>query len=163
MLLSVRLIIFCLLFIVLVFIFRYLSSPFLRLACIILLFVVTTLSVVFIPTLKQQWIELTDFSGNTRIALDKDASLGKSWGGKSIRVAIWQCSMDIVNRHWLLGVGTGDVQDSLQAAYEKRKFYFASRFNRYNVHNQLLELWIGNGLPGLLIYLLCLVVPMLVY
>jgi O-antigen ligase len=58
-------------------------------------------------------------------------------------------------------VGTGDVQDSLQAAYEHRKFYFAAHHNKYNAHNQYLEMWLANGLAGLLIYILCLAMPLI--
>jgi O-antigen ligase len=123
----------------------------------------TILSLLFIPSLQYKWKELVNFSQQNRIQLDKDASLGKSWGGTSIRIAIWQCSEDIINRHWLFGVGTGDVQDSLQAAYKHRKFYFAALYNKYNAHNQYLEMWLANGLPGLLIYILCIFVPLVMH
>ncbi|GAC1705506.1 MAG: hypothetical protein NVS9B7_11260 [Flavisolibacter sp.] len=80
---------------------------------------------------------MVNFSSKETIQLDKDASLGRAWGGKQIRTAIWKCSQDIIRRHFISGVGIGDVQDSLQAAYEKRKFYFASRYNKYNTHNPM--------------------------
>ena len=159
-LLGVRLIILCLFIILLVFIFRYISSVALRLSVAGVFILLAGLSVIFIPSLNRKWQELIDFSPENRIVLDKDASLGREWGGKSIRLAIWQCSEDILRHHWLIGVGTGDVQDSLQAAYTKRKFYFAAFHNRYNAHNQYLEMWLANGIPGLLIYVLCLVVPL---
>jgi len=116
-----------------------------------------------IPSVKKQWTELFDFSPTSTIILDQDSSLGKSWRGKALRVAIWKCSADILKDHLLIGVGTGDVQDSLQQAYENRKFYFASRYNRYNAHNEYLQITLANGVPGLLILLSCIVYPIFHY
>ncbi len=162
-LLGVRLIVFCLFLILLVFIFRYISSLAYRLLLAGVFILVTALSLFFIPSLNRKWKELVDFSPENTIVLDRDSSLGKHWGGKSIRLAIWKCSEDIIKKHWLSGVGTGDVQDSLQAAYANRKFYFASHYNKYNAHNQYIEMWLANGLPGLVIYILCLVLPLIQY
>ena len=162
-LLGVRLVIFCLFLILLVFILRYISSLFFRVLLGGIFIFVTVLSFLFIPGLNRKWKEAFDFSAQNTIELDKDASLGRTWGGKSIRFAIWECSGDILKRHWLTGVGTGDVQDSLQAAYANRKFYFAAFHNKYNAHNQYLEMWLANGLPGLLIYALCLAVPLVMH
>jgi len=110
--------------------------------------------------LNRQWKELSGRANENVIILDQDASLGKSWGGKAIRLAIWSCSKDILQNNWLFGVGTGDVQDNLQEAYEKRKFYFASRYNRYNAHNQYLQLWIGNGIISPILLIGCLIIPL---
>jgi O-antigen ligase len=162
-LMGVRLLIFCLFIILLVFIIRYIHSIVYKITLAGAFIFVTALSLVFIPSLNRKWKELVDFSPQNTITLDKDSSLGKSWGGKSIRIAIWDCSTDIIRRNWLFGVGTGDVQDSLQAAYMNRKFYFAAFHNRYNAHNQYLEMWLANGLPGLIIYILCLVVPLVMH
>jgi O-antigen ligase len=114
------------------------------------------------PYLKKQGQELLDFSNQNGILLNKDSSLGKSWGGGQLREAIWKCSWDVVKKHWVFGVGTGDAQDSLQAAYEKRKFYFASRYNKYNTHNQYLQETVTLGIIGLLVFLACLIMPMFV-
>ena len=122
--------------------------------------VLTIITGVTITPLKKQWSELFDFSGKASIVLDADSSLIRPWRGKAIRVAIWKCSGDIIKRHWLTGVGTGDVQDSLQQVYEDRKFYFASRYNRYNAHNQYLQSAISHGIAGTLLFVLCIAVPL---
>jgi O-antigen ligase len=113
-----------------------------------------------IPSVKNQWNEFFDRTSKSNIVLDQDSSLGRDWGGKALRFAIWKCSADILLAHWLIGVGTGDVQDSLQQAYENRKFYFASRYNRYNAHNQYIQIGLATGLPGLLIFLSCILYPL---
>ncbi|MEI6947678.1 O-antigen ligase family protein [Paraflavisolibacter sp. H34] len=123
---------------------------------------VVTAAVLFNPSFRRQWYDLVDFSKENTIQLDQDASLGRGWGGKAIRLTIWKCSMDVLEQHWAAGVGTGDLQDTLQRAYEKRKFYFASRYNSYNAHNQYLEEFLTRGIAGLLVFLACILWPLLV-
>jgi O-antigen ligase len=114
------------------------------------------------PFLKRQWNELVDLSEMNKITLDQDSSLGKSWGGWQLREAIWECTWDIIKKYPVFGVGTGDTQDSLQVAYERRKFYFASRYNRYNTHNQYLQETTTHGLLGLSFFLVSLIMPLFV-
>jgi len=112
------------------------------------------------PSLQRQWKEMFDFSKSNAIILDADQSLGRSWGGKTLRLAIWKCSMDIIEIHWLTGVGTGDTQAALQEAYENRQFYFASRHNRYNAHNQYIQHTLSHGILGLFILISCIALPL---
>ena len=113
----------------------------------------------FNATFKQKIIALTDFSTENEIQLDTDASLGRSWDGKALRVAIWKCSGDLIRNNYIFGLGTGDVQDSLQYAYELRKFYFASRYNRYNAHNQYIQQMLLHGIFGLVLLVCCITIP----
>jgi len=158
-LLNTRLVTACWIVTVLIMLFCLIRTLLWRVLSFVILISTAALMIYAVPPLHQQWQEFFISSEERTIPLDQDASLGKSWGGGSIREAIWKCSGDIIRRHWLAGVGTGDIQDSLQQAYENRKFYFASRYNRYNAHNQYLQLMIGHGLPGLLIFLACLIAP----
>jgi O-antigen ligase len=162
-LLSIRLIIVCWLLIVIYYILVIIKQRLHKILLILSAILLLIISAFAIPTVKKQWNELFDFSANSTIALDRDSSLGKSWGGKAIRVAVWKCGADILKKHWPIGVGTGDVQDSLQKAYENRKFYFASMYNKYNAHNEYLQITLANGLPGLLILLSCILYPLLSY
>ena len=159
-LLSIRLIIVCWLLIALFFTLKLLpgwKSKFIAITACVALFIISSFT---IPRVKRQWNELLDFSSQSMIKLDQDSSLGRGWGGKAIRIAIWTCSFDILKQHWVTGVGTGDVQDSLQKAYENRKFYFASIYNRYNAHNQYLQVLLATGVPGLAILVCCLLYPL---
>lgn len=158
-LLSIRLIIVLWVIVITISIFQYINNRKHRILFISTLFLFAVSVCLLIPSSQKKWIELTDFSKENTIKLDEDSSLGRSWGGQAIRTAIWRCSKDILEQYWLTGVGTGDIQDTLQKAYENRKFYFASRFNRYNAHNQYLQMTIGSGILGLGILLLCLVLP----
>lgn len=134
-----------------------------RILLLCLLIAVFVAAVFTNPSLRKQWNDMTNFSDNNTIALDADRSLGRRWGGKAIRIAIWQCSADIIKTNWLTGVGTGDAQQALQNAYENRKFYFASRYNRYNAHNQFIQETIAGGVVALCIFILCLVIPLVLY
>jgi O-antigen ligase len=123
--------------------------------------IVLGLAVKMNPSLQRQWNDLTDNSESNHIPLDEDKSLGRSWGGKAIRVAIWECAIDAIREHMWLGVGSGDAQDTLQRAYEKRKFYFASRYNAYNAHNQYLQDSLTYGVAGIMLLLGCFITPFL--
>ncbi len=100
-------------------------------------------------------IEAIDFED--KVILDADPelylTLNRNFGGRAIRVAIWTCAMDIVESDWLLGVGTGDVHEALQASYKNHAFEFAWKYNNYNAHNVFLESLIGLGVVGVFILL----------
>ncbi|MFN3316556.1 MAG: O-antigen ligase family protein, partial [Raineya sp.] len=102
------------------------------------------------------------FDKNQVLILDKnkDVSTGRNWDGASLRFAKWQCASELIQRNWLWGVGTGDGQDELQKIYEEYKFYFASKYNRYNAHNQFLETWIALGIAGIISFLGIFIVPL---
>jgi O-antigen ligase len=159
LLLNVRLISACWLIMLVYYIYRLVPGWTARLLISLAFICLVTLAFFEIPFLRGKWDELKNYPGQGVISLDKDASLGKSWGGTSIRMALWACSEDLIERHPLTGVGTGDVQDSLQQAYENRKFYFASRYNRYNIHNQYLHMLLGFGVGGLVVLLACMITP----
>ena len=162
-LLSIRLIIACWLLIVFYYLLTIIKQRLYKVFSVSIAILLLIVSSFTIPTVKKQWKELFDFSSTSTIALDQDSSLGRSWRGKALRVAIWKCSADVLKEHWFTGVGTGDVQDSLQKTYENRKFYFASMYNRYNAHNEYLQILLATGLPGLLILLSCILYPLLNY
>jgi O-antigen ligase len=162
-LLGNRNILFCWIIVVIFFCFRLIKTSANRILFFIVLVAALIAGIILNPSLNRQWKDMTDFSANNTITLDANRSLGRGWGGKAIRVAIWQCSADILKKNWLAGVGTGDAQDALQNAYEERKFYFASRHNTYNAHDQYLQQTIAFGIAGIVIFLLCLLVPLFLY
>lgn len=72
------------------------------------------------------------------------------WGSLTIRLAKWECAMDVLKTRWLFGAGTGDAQNEMMESYRKHGFAEGLR-NNYNTHNQYLETWIMLGLPGLVL------------
>ncbi len=117
-------------------------------------------TIIFNKNLQNKLIALTNFSKQSTIQLDSDSSLGRAWDGKALRIAIWECSRQLINQNFLWGLGSGDVQDELQKTYEKRKFYFASRYNKYNAHNQYVQQFLANGFMGFMALLFCIFIPL---
>jgi O-antigen ligase len=73
--------------------------------------------------------------------------------GKEDRILIWKSSLKIVSNNLLFGVGVGDVRDELIEEYESSgdKDLFE---NRYNAHNQFLEITMEGGMISLVFFLL---------
>ena len=70
----------------------------------------------------------------------------------SIRIALWSNALEIGKEHWFCGIGTGDVLDEMQAkATEHHYKYIAS--GKFNCHNQYLQIWLGMGVIGLLLFI----------
>jgi len=83
------------------------------------------------------------------------------WNGVNIRLAIWNCGLDLARRHWLTGVPLGDKEQTLQTEYQTRNFTFAYKHKR-NLHNTYLDVLVNTGIPGLLVFVLaCAILPLL--
>ena len=72
----------------------------------------------------------------------------KTYGGKAIRFAIWQCAQDVIEENWAIGVGAGDVHKNLHDSYKRNEFQLAWQFNYYNSHNLFIETIIAVGVLG---------------
>ena len=75
-----------------------------------------------------------------------------------VRLIIWQADYAVMSRHLLLGVGTGDVRDTLLAEYAARGMTGAYD-KKLNAHSQLFQTGIALGLVGLISLLLLIVAP----
>ena len=79
-----------------------------------------------------------------------DDNKGSTEKSASIRLQVWKASIDVIYRHFLWGVGTGDVQITLKNAYKERKITHAIK-RSFNAHNQYLQSFIALGLTGFLL------------
>ncbi len=68
------------------------------------------------------------------------------------RIEYWKTADHIILKHPILGVGTGDVQDSFNAQYEKNKSKLIPT-NRLRAHNMFLTIQLTFGVFGTLIFL----------
>ncbi len=136
---------------------RQLLKGFLAIAGLIMF---VTGSIFLNPVSSRKFREAFDKKETIPLNNQSDQSLGRGWGGKALRFAIWQCTVDVIGNNFWLGVGTGSAQDALQEGYRKRNFDFAYLYNSYNAHNQYLETWISAGIGGLAVLLLSFVVPL---
>ncbi len=77
----------------------------------------------------------------------------------NIRWAIWSLGGELVKEAPLCGQGIGDVQDNLEKLYKRDQLKEALE-GHYNAHNQYVQTSIALGLPGLLILLANLLIPL---
>lgn len=74
------------------------------------------------------------------------------------RVEYWKTSAWIIKKHWLTGVGTGDIKNAFNEAYNEMHSRLEEPF-RNRAHNQFLAIFISFGLPGFIWFLFSLFYP----
>ena len=74
------------------------------------------------------------------------------------RVEYWKASAYIIKKHWLTGVGTGDLNLAFEKAYASLDSRLESAF-RNRSHNQFLAIFIAFGLFGLVLFIFSLIYP----
>jgi O-antigen ligase len=87
----------------------------------------------------------TTFSKNERELDSED--------GSASRLVAWKTAFDLVKKHFLIGVGTGDVKQTLTLEYQKRAYWNAYEI-KLNSHNQFLQTTLAIGIAGLFSLLL---------
>jgi O-antigen ligase len=109
--------------------------------------------VLMIPINRERFKQAINYNG--------EYSVSTKWGDSQIRYLIWDSSLEVISTHIFTGVGTGDVQEVLQAMYIKSKRTTLTYFSdvRYNAHNQFLETTIALGLGGLVVLLAMFLLP----
>jgi O-antigen ligase len=68
------------------------------------------------------------------------------------RFTIWKSGIEIAKKNLLFGVGIGDVRTELSLEYQRRGEEQMA-IERFNAHNQFLEVLLENGIIGLIIFL----------
>ncbi len=76
-----------------------------------------------------------------------------------IRIKIWNSSFNIIQKNWLIGVGTGDVKKELIKIYES-KGYWVCYANHFNTHNQFLGTFVKLGIIGFILLIFMIFVPL---
>jgi hypothetical protein len=74
------------------------------------------------------------------------------------RVEFWKTSLLLIQQHWLVGVGTGDLPDAFSRQYEEMKTPL-EKVNRWRSHNQYLSIFIAFGIFGFLWFMFTLIYP----
>lgn len=68
----------------------------------------------------------------------------------SERIIIWEITSKLIRGNFLIGIGAGDVKDTLTNEYKKADFIIGEERN-FNAHNQFLETFLSTGILGFLI------------
>jgi len=77
---------------------------------------------------------------------------GQTGGSTGVRYSMWTITMKDLKNHWLTGVGAGDIKPELFKIYKEVGLTEAIEGN-FNVHNQYLETFYGQGIMGILFLL----------
>jgi hypothetical protein len=91
--------------------------------------------------------------------LDEYRKTGDPTGSSLLqRLEFWKASGGIIKDNWLIGVGTGDMNEAFQQQYEKMKSRLSPE-QRWRSHNQFLSIFVGFGLFGLIWFLFAILYP----
>jgi hypothetical protein len=85
---------------------------------------------------------------------------GRSNNGHSVlmRWEYWRTATQIIQKNWLFGVGTGDVQDAFNAQYILANSSLENKY-RLRTHNQFLAYGVSFGVIGFFSFLFLLFYP----
>lgn len=76
----------------------------------------------------------------------------------TMRIYFWQAAFHVIKQNLFFGVGTGDMQPSLNAAYNEINSPLNQDW-RKRPHNQFLSVTVSLGIFGLLIFLIGIIYP----
>ena len=74
------------------------------------------------------------------------------------RIEYWKASMHIIKNNWLTGVGTGDLNEAFDEAYNDLGSNLQDSFRKRS-HNQYLAIFIAFGIFGFLWFIFTLIYP----
>ncbi len=74
------------------------------------------------------------------------------------RLVFWKAAIEIIKRHWLIGVGTGNIKLAFAKQYDTMHSTLRPEF-RLRSHNQYLEIGVGFGLIGVVWLLFSVIYP----
>ena len=80
---------------------------------------------------------------------------GHTSGSTGVRYSMWVITSQDLKNHWLTGVGAGDIKPELFIIYQEKGLTEAIKGN-FNIHNQYLETFYGQGIAGISLLLLLL-------
>jgi O-antigen ligase len=69
------------------------------------------------------------------------------------RIVMWKSAFNIIRKNFVLGVGTGDIQDELNKEFMRSDLRNEIKGRNFNTHNQFIEVMTENGLIGLILFL----------
>ncbi len=98
------------------------------------------------PVLAERLKEMTEVISSSAPIDPKDTESNR------VRLLIWKVDRELIAQHPFAGVGTGDVQDSLEVKYLEKGMTGAKEKN-LNAHSQYFQTGIALGIPGII--LLC--------
>lgn len=72
------------------------------------------------------------------------------------RLEYWRAAGSLIKDHWLIGTGTGDLDDAFKAKYIELNTRLFEE-HRHRAHNQYMTMWISFGIIGIGLFLWILI------
>ena len=129
----------------------YLTFAFIRSKPIVL----RTSFLVLAVSLSLTYIQKESRLQSMTTSLETIQKEGQSSGSTGIRYSMWTITAQDLKNHWLTGVGAGDIKPELFVIYKEKGLTEAIKGN-FNIHNQYLETFYGQGIIGISLLLLLL-------
>ena len=103
------------------------------------------------------------FNNKLMEALSYEQHENSFWGGRGMRLLIWDCSVKVIKENPLFGVGVGDQQDVLTLCYN---VYMMDEIlykggETKNAHNIFLQIGLATGLVGICLFLASFLFPVI--
>ncbi len=117
---------------------------------------IPTIFILSLPSLRNKIL-------NTQEDIEATVDGGDDINHKSfgMRVEFWKTTLFVVKEHWMIGIGIGNQRYYMEQAYKDRNTLLDEENRKMSSHNQLLETFMTNGLPGLLSLCLILMLSLL--
>jgi len=96
---------------------------------------------------------ILQFNGRFGDNKPEEAKIEQNANVKDDRMIIWEISLELISKKWLMGYGTGDYRIEMLKAYEKGG-YEELKARKANSHNQFFETSLQTGIIGLFLLLL---------
>lgn len=87
---------------------------------------------------------------NSGFSLPQKHYKSDKFNSSNVRNGIYFCDLELIKKHYLTGVGIGDIQESLNSCYESKLGAKVYTWRNYNTHNQYAFFWICSGIFGFL-------------
>jgi O-antigen ligase len=75
-----------------------------------------------------------------------------------MRLEFWKTALYIINQNPIFGVGTGDIQQAFNKAYDETNSKLSKEW-RLRCHNQYLAITVAFGFVGLILFLIYFLFP----
>lgn len=122
------------------------------------LFFLLLVMVIFYTGFRFLPVTAERFEKTESVLSQQEPSSPENMESNSERLDVWKADIELIRKHPVFGVGTGDVKDALLSEYQKENKLYV--FNmRLNAHNQFLQTYIALGIFGALSLIFMLVLP----
>jgi len=117
----------------------------------ILLFIISTFIILF--SIKIFIKKAKTFNQNFLLYTFSDDIDNRNWNSLNIRLAKWECAIEVAHENFPLGTGLGCQQIQLNKKYNEKGFVIGMD-KKFSTHNQYLHNLVQTGILGLIILLL---------